>query len=77
MPVQKQVDFDPGLTQRYTGRLHRAIEKDGSFNVLRLGVGFKDKGFYLHLTNSSWPWFLIQIGFAYTVANVIFASVYY
>ena len=77
MPVQKQVDFDPGLTERYTGRLHRAIEKDGSFNVLRLGVSFRDKGFYLHLMSSSWPWFLIQIALAYTLANVIFAAVYY
>jgi inward rectifier potassium channel len=77
MPVQKRVDFDPGLTQRYTGRLHRTIDKDGSFNVLRRGVGIRDKGFYLHLMSSSWPWFLIQVGLAYTAANVVFAAVYY
>jgi inward rectifier potassium channel len=77
MPINKRVDFDPGLTQSYTGRLHRAIDKDGSFNVVRRGVGFRDKGFYLHLMSSSWPWFLIQVGVAYTLANVAFAAVYY
>ena len=77
MPVHKRVDFDPGLTQRYTGRLHRTIDKDGSFNVLRRGVGIRDKGFYLHLMSSNWPWFLVQVGVAYTLANVVFASVYY
>ena len=33
MPVHKRVEFDPGLTQRYTGRLQRTIEKDGSFTL--------------------------------------------
>jgi inward rectifier potassium channel len=77
MPVHKRVEFDPGLTQRYTGRLQRTIEKDGSFNVLRRGVGIRDKGFYLHLMSSNWPWFLVQVGVAYTLANVVFAAVYY
>ncbi len=77
MPTQEHTDFDPGLTQRYTGRLRRAINKDGSFNVLRRGVSLRDKGFYLHLMNSSWPWFLAQVGLAYTLVNVVFAAVYY
>ncbi len=77
MPVLKRAEFDPGLTQRYTGRLHRAIEKDGSFNVQRNGVGLRDKGFYLHLMSASWPWFLLQVGVVYTLANVLFAAVYY
>jgi len=77
MPTQRNTDFDPGLTQRYTGRLRRAINKDGSFNVLRRGVGLRDKGFYLHLMNSNWPWFLTQVGAAYTLVNVMFAAVYY
>ena len=77
MANPQQPDFDPGLTQRYTGELRRAINKDGSFNVLRRGVGLRDKGFYLHLMNSSWPWFLIQVGLAYTAVNVCFAGIYY
>ena len=32
MPSQKHPEFDPGLTQSYTGHLRRAINKDGSFN---------------------------------------------
>lgn len=77
MATQKSTEFDPGLTQRYTGRLRRAINKDGSFNVLRRGVSLRDKGFYLHLMSSSWPWFLMQVGLAYTLINVLFAAVYY
>lgn len=77
MANPQQPEFDPGLTQRYTGDLRRVINKDGSFNVLRRGVGLRDKGFYLHLMNSNWPWFLIQVGLAYTAVNVCFAAIYY
>ncbi|MGO9242788.1 MAG: ion channel [Bryobacteraceae bacterium] len=77
MANPQQPDFDPGLTQRYTGDLRRVINKDGSFNVLRRGVGLRDKGFYLHLMNSSWPWFLIQVGLAYTAVNACYAGIYY
>jgi inward rectifier potassium channel len=77
MPARKSAEFDPGLTQSYTGRLRRAINKDGSFNVLRRGVSLREKGFYLHLMSSSWPWFLAQVGLAYTLVNVLFAAVYY
>lgn len=77
MQARKSADFDPGLTQSYTGRLRRAINKDGSFNVLRRGVSLREKGFYLHLMSSSWPWFLTQVGLAYTLVNVLFAAVYY
>jgi len=75
--ANQRSDFDPGITQRYTGDLRRVINKDGSFNVLRRGVGLRDKGFYLHLMNASWPWFLIQIGLAYTAVNVAFAAIYF
>jgi len=75
--ASQQPDFDPGLTQRYTGALRRAINKDGSFNVVRRGVGLRDKGFYLHLMNSSWPWFLIQVGLVFTAVNLCFAALYY
>lgn len=77
MPAHNSAEFDPGLTQSYTGRLRRAINKDGSFNVLRRGVSLREKGFYLHLMSSSWPWFLAQVGLAYTLVNVLFAAVYY
>jgi len=77
MPAQPHTEFDPGLTQRYTGRLRRAINKDGSFNVVRRGVSLRDKGFYLHLMNSSWPWFLAQVGLVYIMVNILFAAVYY
>ena len=50
--------FDPGLTQQVVGSLRRAIDKDGSFNVLRQGTRWRDIHPYLHLINASWSLFL-------------------
>jgi len=77
MQMDRHTEFDPGLTQRYTGRLRRAINKDGTFNVLRRGIKLREKGFYLHLMSSNWPSFLFQVGVVFTLLNLIFASVYY
>ena len=76
MRTPKRIEFDPGLTQHYCGRLRRTINDDGSFNVSRRGVGLRDKGFYLHLMSSNWPFFLAQVGLAYTFVNVLFAALY-
>jgi len=46
--------FDPGLTQQYTGALRRAINKDGTFNVLRRGTSWRDVHPYLHLVSMPW-----------------------
>jgi inward rectifier potassium channel len=69
--------FDPGLTTRYTGSLRRAINKDGSFNVHRRGVTWRDINPYLHLINMSWPAFLTTVFFAYVGANLLFALAYF
>src|SRR5579864_4028577 len=50
--------FDPGLTQQFTGVLQRSINKDGSFNVYRRGVSWRDLHPYLRLLNMSWTRFL-------------------
>lgn len=76
MPTQAR-EFDPGLTQRYAGRLRRAINKDGSFNVRKRGLGLRDSGVYLHFMNLGWFWFLVHIGLAYAIVNLGFAAVYY
>jgi inward rectifier potassium channel len=69
--------FDPGLTTRYTGSLRRAINKDGSFNVHRRGVTWRDINPYLHLINISWPAFLTVVFFSYVAVNTLFAVAYF
>jgi inward rectifier potassium channel len=69
--------FDPGLTTRYTGSLRRAINKDGSFNVHRRGVTWRDVNPYLHLINISWPAFLTTVFFSYVAVNTLFALAYF
>src|SRR5579871_4506735 len=69
--------FDPGLTQQVTGTLRRAINKDGSFNVERQGMSWRDIHPYLYLINASWPVFLTFVFAAYLIANTIFAVAYF
>jgi inward rectifier potassium channel len=71
-----QPSFDPGLSQRYTGKISRTINKDGTFNVFRKGIGIRNVNFYQYLINISWArFFLIVIGI-YVFANVFFAGIY-
>jgi len=69
--------FDPGLTQQFTGVLRRAINKDGSFNVRRIGGSWRHIHPYLHLINMSWSAFLGTVFLGYVVVNTIFATLYY
>jgi inward rectifier potassium channel len=68
--------FDPGLTQKYTGAITRAINKDGTFNVRRTGVTWHDIHPYLFLINASWPVFSMVVMGAFLVVNVLFAAAY-
>src|SRR5215471_9225356 len=69
--------FDPGLTQKYAGPLSRVINEDGSFNVRRRGVRWKDVGPYLRLINMSWPEFFLIMFLWYAILNAIFATGYF
>jgi inward rectifier potassium channel len=69
--------FDPGLTQQFTGILQRSINKDGSFNVYRRGVSWRDFHPYLRMLNMSWRRFFIEVLAACVVVNTIFAAVYF
>jgi inward rectifier potassium channel len=73
----RQPTFDPGLTQQYNRSLRRAINQDGSFNVLRRGTNWRDVHPYLHLINMSWPAFLGTLFVAYLVVNILFAVLYF
>jgi len=69
--------FDPGLTQQFSAPLRRIINKDGTFNVHRRGVTWRDINPYLYLINMSWSGFLSVVFLAYLVVNTIFALTYY
>jgi inward rectifier potassium channel len=73
----KTPNFDPGLTQQYTGPLRRAINKDGSFNVLRRGTSWRDVHPYLRLVSMPWPAFFGLLLLGYVIVNLAFAVVYY
>jgi len=69
--------FDPGLTQQFSAPLRRIINKDGSFNVHRRGVTWRDVHPYLYLINMSWSGFLGVVFLAYLVVNTLFAVAYF
>ena len=69
--------FDPGLTQKYDGPLHRVINADGSFNVLRRGTTWRDINPYLHLVSISWTQFFAWVLLFYILVNSAFAGVYF
>ena len=75
-PLTAQESFDPGLTQQYGGKLRRAINKDGSFNVHRTGTRWRDANLYSYLVQITWRRFLGIILAAYFVINVLFAGLY-
>jgi len=68
--------FDPGLTQQYTGVLKRAINRDGQFNVRRTGAGWRDWHPYLFMIRVSWPAFFGLVLAAFLVMNSLFALAY-
>ncbi len=69
--------FDPGLTQQYGGRLRRSVNKDGSFNVRRMGTRWQDLNFYSLLVQAPWHKFLGIVLAAYLLVNLVFAVLFY
>jgi len=72
----KQESFDPGLTTQFGGVLRRAINKDGSFNVHRKGMRWRDSNLYLSLIDTTWPRFLAAVAAAFLLINIVFAWIY-
>jgi inward rectifier potassium channel len=68
--------FDPGLTQQYTGVLKRAINQDGQFNVRRTGTGWRDWHPYLYMISTPWPMFFAIVTATFLVLNCLFALAY-
>jgi inward rectifier potassium channel len=69
--------FDPGLTQQYTGVLKRAINKNGQFNVRRTGRNWSDWHPYLFMISTPWPVFFLLILAAFLVVNTLFALAFW
>jgi inward rectifier potassium channel len=69
--------FDPGLTRQFGAPLRRAINKDGSFNVRRSGVGWAAFHPWLAVVNMSWPGFTALVIALYITVNWTFALAYF
>jgi inward rectifier potassium channel len=69
--------IDPGLGEKYYGRTKRVINKDGSFNVTRMGTDFHPKDIYQFLINLSWTKFFGLAVVAYILFNILFGSIYF
>jgi inward rectifier potassium channel len=72
----KQESFDPGLTTQFSGELGRTINPDGSFNVRRTGLRWRDANPYLTLIDTTWPRFLFVVFAGFLIINLIFAAIY-
>lgn len=72
----QQPTFDPGLTQKYTGKLNRALEDNGQFNVRRTGITLRDRHPYLYLISTSWTNFIGLVFLSFIVVNLAFAWLY-
>ncbi len=69
-------NFDPGLTQTYTGVLNRVVNKNGEFNVRRADSRWTDVNPYLFMVDVSWPVFAAIVVAAFLLTNLLFAWLY-
>src|SRR5580700_1877726 len=72
----KKESFDPGLTTQFSGELRRTINADGSFNVKRTGLKWRDANPYLMLIDTTWPRFILVVTAGFLAVNVIFSWLY-
>lgn len=69
-------NIDTGFSKN-PGRLERMINKDGSFNVVKLGTSFSKRDLFQYFIDLKWSQFnWLVIGF-YFVINLLFAFVYW
>ncbi len=67
-----------GIGSKDLSKSKRIINKDGSFNVRKTGLGFAESfRFYHYLVSVSWPKFFFIVSMGYVAVNLIFASIYY
>ncbi len=75
-PNSSAVNFDPGLTQKYTGALNRIVNKDGQFNIHRAGRTWQDSNPYTFLISTSWWTFAGIVIATFVIVNIGFAWLY-
>jgi inward rectifier potassium channel len=78
MAISKNEAFDNlGLESKISGKGLRALNKDGTFNVIKENVPFREKFNFFHwLISISWLHFFGLLILGYFVVNLIFASIY-
>lgn len=75
-PTEK-ISEDLGLNNSVTQRVVRQINKDGSFNVLKLGIPpLKRINVYKHLLTMPWRKFNVWVLLVYIGVNLIFTCIY-
>lgn len=62
-----------GYTDKYEGRNKRVLNKDGEFNVIRIGV---KTGIFHHMLTIGWWRFALSILGFYSMINLLFATLY-
>ena len=68
--------LDPGLGEKFNARTQRLVNRDGSFNVRRLGPAWVRGDWFHYWVSLSWPRFLGAVLGWFTVMNIIFALGY-
>ena len=76
LPKAAAVNFDPGLTQTYTGTLNRVVNKDGEFNVRRADERWTDVNPYTYMISVPWPMFAVIVVIVFFLINIAFACAY-
>jgi inward rectifier potassium channel len=72
---QKSTEF--GFGKQAIGRHQRILNKDGSFNIVRIGLPIWEKfNLYHWLTHCSVPVFVLVLITGYFSSNAIFAAIY-
>ncbi len=70
-PENKGDEF--GFTNQYSQQTKRIINKNGTFNVLRIG---EKKSVFHNMITTTWPRFVMMVFLMYCLINFIFASIY-
>ena len=68
---------DPGLGEKYFKHTKRIINKDGSFNIKRIGGGLSSINTFHYLINISWTKFLLIVFAGFISVNLFFAILYH
>lgn len=72
---KKYNDFGLGEKPETDG--YRAVNKDGSFNIVKINIPFFEKlNFFHNLVTMSWSRFFAYILIGYFIVNFVFASIY-